>query len=77
MRSYPRDVRIKELVEFAKKKFGLNNYYLQEYQFHRSVNFFNETVYTLSMEWFPNHAVQEDGSNPEGTASIEIDIKSF
>ena len=76
MRSYPIDVRIKELVEFAKKKFGLNNYYLQEYQFHRSINFFNETVYTLSMEWFPNDAVQEDGSNPEGTASIELDITS-
>ncbi|RQW75971.1 hypothetical protein EBB45_04195 [Lysinibacillus composti] len=71
------DVRINELVEFAKKKFGLNNYYLQDYQFYRSINFFNETVYTLSMEWFPNHAVlEEDGSNPEGTASIELDITS-
>ncbi|MFJ8235332.1 hypothetical protein ACIQ34_06215 [Ureibacillus sp. NPDC094379] len=71
------DVRIKELVEFAKEKFGLNNYYLQEYRFQRSVNIFNETVYTLSMEWFPDHAVQEeDGANPEGTASIEMDIKS-
>ena len=48
------DIRIKELVELTQKKFGLSNYYLQEHQFYRSVNEFNETVYTLSMEWFPN-----------------------
>ena len=58
------DIRIKELVELTRKKFGLSNYYLQEHQFYRSVNEFNETVYTLSMEWFPDHTVQEeDASN--------------
>ena len=70
--------KIQELIEFTKTKFGLNNYYLQRHQFYRSVNIFNETIYILSMEWFPNHVrVQEDdGSNPEGTASIEINVKS-
>ena len=30
------------------------------------------------MEWFPNHVTEQedDGSNPEGTASIEINVKS-
>jgi hypothetical protein len=71
------DRRIQELVEFTKTKFGLNNYYLQRHQFYRSINIFNETVYTLSMEWFPNHTVQEDdGSNPEGTACIEINLNN-
>ncbi|MFD2193455.1 hypothetical protein [Oceanobacillus bengalensis] len=72
------DSRIKELIELTKTKFGLNNYYLQRHQFDRSVNIFNETVYTLSMEWFPDHVtVQEDGdSNPEGTASIEVNLKN-
>lgn len=71
------DLRIQELIDFTKTKFGLDNYYLQRHRIDRNVNIFNETVYTLSMEWFPNHAVQEDdGSNPEGTASIEINLKS-
>jgi len=77
MRSNCMDLRIQELIDFTKTKLGLNNYYLQEHRFYRSVNSCNETVYTLSMEWFPNHAVQEDdGSNPDGTASVEIDLKS-
>lgn len=47
------DVRIQELIDFTKTKFGLDNYYLQRHQFYRSVNIFNETDYILSMEWFP------------------------
>ncbi len=71
------DLRVQELIDITKTKFGLNNYYLQEHRFYRSVNSFNETIYTLSLEWFPNHAVpEEDGSNPDGTASIEINLKS-
>lgn len=72
------DRRIRELVDFAKVKFGLNNYYLQRHQFYRSINILNETVYTLSMEWFPNHVIdhEDDGSNPEGTASIEINVNN-
>ncbi|MGQ4666871.1 hypothetical protein ACUIJN_13765 [Metabacillus halosaccharovorans] len=69
------DARIKELIVRTKEKFGLRNYYLQTYEIYRRVNFFSDTVYTLCMEWFPNHeSVDDDGSNPDGTAVIEIDI---
>lgn len=69
------DERIQELVNLTKMKFGLDSYSLQTYEIYRKVNFFNDTVYTLSMEWFPNHeTVNKDGSNPEGAAVIEIDI---
>lgn len=72
------DFRIEELIEWTKTKFGLKNYYLQRHQLYRKVDFFNKTVYTLSMEWFPNHVtVQKDEDlNPEGTASIEINVKN-
>jgi hypothetical protein len=72
------DLRIKELVDFTKNKFGLNNYFLKGHQFYRNINIFNETVYTLSMEWFPNHEAEheDDDLNPEGTACIEINVKS-
>lgn len=69
------DSRIKKLIDLTKKKFGLQNYYLQTHEIYRRVNFFSDTVYTLCMEWFPNHETdEEDGSNPDGTAVIEIDI---
>ncbi len=69
---------IKELIHFTKQKFGLDDYYLKHDKFYRHVNIFNETVYILSMEWFPNHVTerQEDGSNPEGVALIEVDVHS-
>lgn len=72
------DSRIQELVDFTKAKFGLNNYYLKRHQFYRSINILNETVYTLSMEWFPNYETEheDDDSNPEGTASIEINVNN-
>lgn len=71
--------RVEEVIEFTRTKFGLDNYYLKGYQFDRSVNIFKETVYTMCMEWFPNHATvqEDDDSNPEGTAVIEIDINSL
>ena len=73
------DVRIQELIDFTKTKFGLNSYYLQRHRIDRNVNIFNETVYTFCMEWFPDHVTEQedDGSNPEGTACIEINLKSF
>lgn len=72
------DNRIQELVEFTEKKFGLSNYYLHEQQFYRNVNIFNETIYTLSMEWFPKGTVQgDDGLNPKGTVSFEINLKTL
>lgn len=72
------DIRIKELIDFTKTKLGLDNYYLQHHRLYRNVNIFNETVYTLSMEWFPNHITEreDDDSNPEGTAVIDINVHS-
>lgn len=72
------DRRIQELIDFTRKKFGLENYRLQRHRLYRDVNIFNETVYTLCMEWFPAHVTEheDDGSNPEGTAVIEIDLNS-
>ena len=72
------DLRVKEIIDFTKIKFGLSSYYLQRHRIDRNVNIFNETVYTFCMEWFPNHVTvqEDDGSNPEGTASIEINLKS-
>lgn len=66
---------MQELIDHTKNKFGLHSYYLANNQFFRRVNTFNETIYTLSMEWYPNHVVKlEDDLNPEGTASIEINL---
>ncbi|WP_284139617.1 MULTISPECIES: hypothetical protein [unclassified Virgibacillus] len=71
------DSRIKRLIDATKIKFGLDNYYLKRHGLDRYVNIFNETVYTLSMEWFPNHVEEpEDDSNPEGTAVIEVNVHS-
>ncbi|WP_066305748.1 hypothetical protein [Bacillus sp. FJAT-29814] len=72
------DSRIQELIEITKEKFGLGNYYLKRHGLSRKVNFFNDTSYTLWMEWFPNHEMEQedDDSNPEGTASIEINVNT-
>lgn len=71
------DTRVQELVEYTINKFGLNQYYLQNYYFNRTVNSFNETVYTLAMEFFPNHAEKDDDDlNPDGTVCIEINIEN-
>lgn len=69
------DHRLKELIDFTREKFGLENYYLQTHTLHRKTNVFNETIYTLSMEWFPNHITElEEDLNPDGTAVIEVNI---
>lgn len=72
------DQKIQMLIDETKTKFGLGDYYLARYGLHRDVNMFNETIYTLSMEWFPKHIqIDEDADfNPDGTAVIEIDIHS-
>jgi hypothetical protein len=72
------DARIQELIDFTKAKFGLDNYYLKRQLFARKVNIFNDTVYTLCMEWFPNHVTEyeDDDFNPEGTAVIDINIRT-
>ncbi|MFS0820236.1 hypothetical protein [Bacillus sp. 1P02SD] len=72
------DERTQELIDLTKKRFGLWDYSLERYSYNRSVNIFNETVYTLSMEWFPNVVLEpvDEDENPDGTAVIEIDIHS-
>ncbi|WP_273129336.1 hypothetical protein [Bacillus weihaiensis] len=72
------DERIKELVEFTRDKYGLGDYFLYDYELHRSMTIFKETVYTLRMDWFPNHEVNWDDeeSTPIGAACIEIDVHS-
>lgn len=70
------DDQIKQIVDFTKMKFGLKNYELNEYEFYRKVNIYNETIYTLSMEWLPNNSVQQDDLNPDGTAVIEMNLNT-
>ncbi len=72
------DRRITELVNLTKVKFGLDNYYLERHGLSRNVNIFNETIYTLSMEWFPNAVTvpEDDDSNPEGAAVIDINVNT-
>ncbi len=72
------DQRIKEMVHDIQSRFGLDDYYLQRYRLDDRVNMFNETMYVLGMEWFPNHAAErtEEELNPDGAAVIEIDLHS-
>ena len=69
------DERIKQLVDMTAEKFSLDNYYLAEYNINRDVELFQETIYTLSMEWLPEgEKSEEEGLNPPGSAIIELDI---
>ncbi|MFB5197596.1 hypothetical protein ACE198_22255 [Neobacillus sp. KR4-4] len=72
------DTRVQELVDFTRNKWGLDNYYLHTYHFYRKLNALNETIYTLSMEWYPSHITdQEDEDyNPDGTAAIDLNIQN-
>ncbi|GEL77043.1 hypothetical protein [Tenuibacillus multivorans] len=71
------DPRIKTLIDTTKEKFGLQSYYLKRHDINRDINTFNQTVYTLSMEWFPNGTEStDDGLNPEGTAVIELELNT-
>ncbi|WLR57286.1 hypothetical protein LC048_10730 [Mesobacillus subterraneus] len=72
------DKRMKDLVDFIRDKYGLKKYFLHTYQIRSNTTIFNETVYTLDMEWFPDHEKdwQDEDFNPEGTAYIEMDIHS-
>lgn len=71
------DTRLKGLVDLTRAKFGLQNYHLERRQLLQRITLFNDTVYTLSMEWIPNQSVAHaDDENPEGTAMIEIDVNT-
>lgn len=48
------DKRIEELVIFTKEKYSLQEFYLHEFIIYRSITNLKDTVYTLSMEWFPS-----------------------
>ncbi|MFW5438633.1 hypothetical protein [Paenibacillus apiarius] len=70
------DITIKEIIAATRHKFGLDNYYLHSHELYRDVNVFNETMYSLSMEWYPSHIMEqeEEGLNPTGTAVIQYDL---
>ncbi|WP_449536511.1 hypothetical protein [Ferdinandcohnia sp. Marseille-Q9671] len=70
------DPRIQDLINHTKTKFGLHDYYLGRHSLSRNVNIFNETNYTLSMEWFPKNTTEvvDEDSNPDGTAVIEVNV---
>ena len=72
------DKRIEELVNFTKEKYCLHECYLHTFDINRGTTIFKDTVYSLTMEWFPNHIKKWDDEtyNPEGTVCIEIDIHS-
>ncbi|OAB25551.1 hypothetical protein PMSD_27755 [Paenibacillus macquariensis subsp. defensor] len=72
------NVRLKALIDSTKQKFGLDNYYLHRHSFYRKLNIFNETEYTLCMEWFPTHITEQEDEdlNPEGTAVININVNN-
>lgn len=70
--------KIEEWIDSTKQKYGLEDYHLVEQSFSRQVTIFNETDYTFSMEWFPNHVEERDDedSNPDGTASISLNVQT-
>ncbi|MGV2911600.1 hypothetical protein ACNPNT_07285, partial [Bacillus safensis] len=72
------NANIQQLIDQTKAKFGLDLYYLKRHSFHRYVNMFNETVYTLNMEWFPSHEAEpeDDDLNPDGTAVIDVNLNT-
>lgn len=68
--------RINELIQHTKEKLGLQDYYLYRSDVRRSATILGDTVYTLSMEWFPNHEqdLLDEDLNPTGTAVVEVDF---
>lgn len=71
------DRRIQPFLDRAKTMLGLDNYTLHHHSFERRVNLFLDTEYLLCMEWLPHLLTrEEDGSNPEGTAIVEMDVQS-
>lgn len=68
--------RINELIQHTKEKLGLQDYYLYRSDVRRSATILGNTVYTLSMEWFPNHEqdLLDEDLNPTGTAVVEVDF---
>lgn len=70
------EARIQELVDYTMEKLGLGNYYLHSYYLDRQVSNQNQTVYSLEMDWLPEHFKTWDDEDAEGAASISISIDS-
>ena len=72
------DIRIRQLIESVKEKYHLGNYHLKRHHFYDEVTALNKTSYILCMEWFPTQveADEDEELNPEGTAVIEVDVKT-
>ncbi|GLF92247.1 hypothetical protein Saga11_35060 [Bacillus safensis] len=72
------NANIQQLIDQTRMKFGLDLYHLKRHSFHRYVNMFNETVYTLNMEWFPSHEAEtgDDDLNPDGTVVIDVNFNT-
>jgi len=67
---------LEEIIAATQHTFGLKQYYLHRHELSRDINTYNETIYSLSMEWYPvqHTKPEEDGLNPEGTAVIQYDL---
>ncbi|MFD1361379.1 hypothetical protein [Lentibacillus salinarum] len=65
-----------DVVDYTRETLGLHNYQLERYYFFREKTLLNETMYSVSMEWFPNDAemTTENELNPEGTAVVDVDF---
>ncbi|MBD3860807.1 hypothetical protein IEE86_13825 [Bacillus sp. 28A-2] len=72
------NTNIQQLIDQTRVKFGLDQYHLKRHSFHRYINMFNETIYTLNMEWFPPHEAEpkDDDINPDGAAVIEVNLNT-
>ncbi|MCY7483705.1 hypothetical protein [Paenibacillus alvei] len=73
------EINIQEIIDATQHTFGLEDYQLHTHELYREVNLFYETVYSLSMEWYPPLQMMgsvEEGLNPEGTAVIQYDLAS-
>jgi len=68
--------KLEMMLTETKEELGLEDYYLKAYEIERDVNYFNETTYSLSMEWIPNELKDEDQEdyNPTGSAIVEKDL---
>ncbi|GGD08514.1 hypothetical protein [Pontibacillus salipaludis] len=67
--------KLEAIEERMKRKFGLEDYTLERTHLHREVEAFEQTHYVYNMEWFPEGSGPvEDDLNPEGTASIDVDV---
>ncbi|MFC4558215.1 hypothetical protein ACFO3D_08315 [Virgibacillus kekensis] len=63
--------KLEEIVGYAQKKLGLNDYSLHEHTLYREKDIFNNTIYILSMEWTPNNTKE---SSPAGNAVVELNF---